>query len=143
MATFNDLSDEQLGKLLRSRYDRLCAAHDMGLSEQHPSERWAEDTETLKAYREAAATGGIAGKVAGSDNPPATPGTPKPPVAGADGRFMIGTDGVPRFEAINAKGDTVSIVTGDAAVEAHARQSDPARVRRMAKAIGPSYDRLK
>src|SRR5579862_7346002 len=97
--TFNDLSDAELGRLLRSRYDRLCQAHDMGLSDQHPSERWAEDTEVLKAHRAACDEGGGLGPVlnmkrGAQDNPPATPGTPKPPAQ--DGKFERGTDGVAR-----------------------------------------------
>jgi hypothetical protein len=54
--TFDDMTFEELGKLTRSRYDRLCAAHDMGLDDgPHPSERWAADTEILKAHRAACA----------------------------------------------------------------------------------------
>jgi hypothetical protein len=140
--TFNDLSDAELGQLLRSRYDRLCLAHAAGLSDEHPSESWARDTETLKAYREAAATGGIAGKVAGSDNPPDfkgepdRPGLSAPPRQTQDGRYSVGSDSVPRFETSDGR-----VLRGNEALAARAAQANPSRAKRMALAI-KGFDRL-
>ncbi|MGO9994700.1 MAG: hypothetical protein ACLPTF_19585 [Steroidobacteraceae bacterium] len=146
MATFNDLSDAELGKLLRSRYDRLCAAHDMGLSDQHPSERWAEDTETLKAYREAAATGGIAGKVAGTDNPPDFEGKPDNPALSVPPRptqdsklgiYVRGLDHAVRFVPHGGQ-----MLPGDVQVAMpDAVSTTAASTRAMTKTI-PGYRRL-
>lgn len=140
--TFNDCSDAELGQILRSRYDRLCAAHDAGLSDEHPDETWARDTETLKAYREAAATGGVAGKVAGSDNPPATPGAPKPPVAGKDsaagGTYVRGLDQQLRYVPHGGR-----MLPGDVAVSVpRSVPSTGGSQRAMAAAIS-GYTRIK
>jgi hypothetical protein len=135
--TFNDLSDAELGRLLRSRFDRLCQAHAAGISDEHPSESWARDTETLKAYREAAATGGIAGKVAGTDNPPPTPGTPKPPAQDSQlGTWVRGLDHAIRFVPHGGQrlvGDVDVAMPGSAPVNT---------ARRMEKLI-PGYGRRK
>jgi hypothetical protein len=140
--TFNDLSDAELGRVLRRRYDALCDAHDAGFGEEHPSDRWAADSTTIKEYREAAASGGIAGTVAGQDDE-----QPKKSASGnsgnggaepaMDGQFFRGTDGVPRFTFGNGR-----TVTGDAAIVARTQASDPARVRRMAAAV-PGYNRIR
>lgn len=133
--TFNDMSDAEMGKMLRSRYDRLCEAHDMGLDDgPHPSERWAADTEILKAYREAAATGGVAGKVAGTDNPPGGAGQPRPPVAGQDSAAAGAEDDMIRRSGHHD-------VNGQLALAA-ARRANPSRIRAMNRAI-PGLDRLK
>jgi hypothetical protein len=106
------------------------AAHDAGTLIP------AQDGMTPAEYLEASATGGVAGKVAGTDNPPPTPGSPRAPVAATDGRYVVSLDGRPRFE--HADG----IVTTDgAALVARASQSNPERVRRQSAVI-KGYKRL-
>jgi len=58
-------------------------------------------------------------------------------VPAMDGRYEIGTDGVPMFTYA-----TGARITGDAALAARARQSDPRKVRAMNAAI-KGLDRLK
>jgi hypothetical protein len=152
---FTQMTDAELGACYRSRYDRLCAAHDMGLDDgPHPSERWAADTEILKAHRAATANdeGGLGpveiqnkAKRSAQDNPPPTPNTPKPPVQ--DGkttiiekpqdRYMVGSDNVPRFEYADGR-----VLFGNDAIIARSQQSNRGRVRVMKTKIA-GYDRIK
>src|SRR5258708_19744475 len=90
----------------------------MGLSDQHPSERWAEDTEVLKAHREATtkdeATGlgpvyiQNKGKSGAQDNPPDFKGKPEnptislPPRPTQDGNFQRGTHALARSTSNHA-----------------------------------------
>lgn len=101
------------------------------------------------------------------DNPPETPGTPRAPYGGpgasgaelqrgltqnrpdddsrmrqgqdadiAGGTFAMGLDGVPRFTTTRGV-----ILEGNAALEAHAKRSNPENVTAMAALI-PGYGRL-
>jgi hypothetical protein len=107
------------------------AAHDAGTLIP------AQDGMTPADYLEASAMGGVAGKAAGTDNPPPTPGSPKSPVAATDGAFALGTDSVQRFTTT-----TGIVLTGNDALDMQARQSSPSRVKAMAAAI-KGFDRLK
>jgi hypothetical protein len=144
--TFNDLSDAELGQLLRSRYDRLVEAHDMGLSEEHPADRWAQDTEVLHSHREARADdeGGLGpveiqnkAKVRGMDNPPDFQGKPANPKLGkpAQDSALEGAED----DRIRLSGH--HDIAGQLAL-ASARRSNPARIRAVARAV-PGYNRLK
>lgn len=151
---YNDCTDAELGRITRTRYDEMCKAHDAGMDDRdHPAERWAQDTEVLKAYRASVAkdeenTGGSprniqrtpAGKQiksgADTDQPEITGG-----IAGEhpamDGVLSSDQNSKPVFTFADGR-----VVTGDRALEASARCSNPVRVRAMKRAI-PSYGRLK
>jgi hypothetical protein len=152
---FTQMTDAELGKVFRSRYDRLCAAFDMGLDDgPHPSERWQADTEILKAHREASTQDEATGlgpvyiqNKGARDNPPGGPGQPKAPMPAQDGkttiiekaqdRYSVGSDNVPRFEF--AAG---GVLYGNDAILARAAQSNPSQAKRMEKLI-PGYGRRK
>jgi hypothetical protein len=151
---FTQMSDAELGACFRSRYDRLCAAHDMGLDDgPHPSERWHADTAILNEHRAATAKdeGGLGPvEIQNKAKPGGAKDDTQPELTAAgnygnggaepaqDGKFERTTAGVPRFTSSDGR----FVVTGDAALVANARQSNPARVRRMALAI-PGYKRIR
>ncbi len=128
-------------------YDSYMSAHDAytndpeGTEGRHPSK-------DVSRWREAAAgaavdEGGLGpvriqrgGSATDDDQPEVTGGlsTSKP---AQDGRYEVGMDGQPRFYTGG------KILVGDAAILAQAKQSNPARVKAMSRAIGPAYNRLK
>lgn len=148
MAKISEMDPAAAGAEL---YRQYMSAHDAWLANRdvrHPSfdcKAWriaARDAGTLREPVADDENTGLGPREIertdhGADNPPPTPGTPRPPVPAADGRFALGTDSVPRFEFSDGR-----VVTGAAAIVARASQSNPERVRRMAAAI-PGYSRVK
>lgn len=124
---FTQMTDAELGKCFRSRYDRLCSAHDMGLDDgTHPAERWHADTEILKAHRAATASdeGGL-GNVEIQNKAK----------SGAQDSAAVGAED----HAIRRSGS--ADVEGQLALAA-AKRSNPARIRAMSLAI-KGLDRIK
>jgi hypothetical protein len=127
--TFDDMTLEEIGALTRSRYDRLCEAHDMGLSDEHPADRWAQDTEVLKAHRAACASDENSGLGPKTIQKRGTPNEEQALTAKAGAED----------HAIRRSGH--HDVEGQLAL-AQAKRSNPARVRAMNLAI-KGLDRLK
>jgi hypothetical protein len=82
----------------------------------------------------------IQNKGKANDNPPEFAGKPANPTLGkpaVDGRYEIGSDGVPRFTDADGR-----FVVGDAALVARAGMGNPTRAAKLAARI-QGYDRLK
>lgn len=122
----SEMNDDEAAQVLLRAYRGACGAYDIDEHGDHPSR-------DVNRWIRIAATGGQ------DDTQPTESERGN---AGAqpaqDGRYVISTDGVPRFESLDGR----TILTGDAAMLANARRSNPATVRRVANAI-KGYDRLK
>jgi hypothetical protein len=73
----------------------------------------SQDDETVQPKKSASGNSGAGGNVPAQD-----------------GRYVVGLDGVPKFIT-----PTGAILVGDAALEANAKQANPARARAMAQHI--------
>jgi hypothetical protein len=166
MARLSEMNDDEAGAALLKAYRGACDAYDPEEHGDHPSHAvasWMKNARDAKAKDE----GGLGPVEIENKRKPGADGEgevmPTNPngedddqpeltaggnngnggaVPAQDGRYGVDSAGVPRFERMNAKGETVGVVVGDAAIVAHSRQSNPARVRRLALAI-PGYSRLK
>jgi hypothetical protein len=136
MALISQMDPTEAGELL---YKKFMAAHEAnkgGSPEDHPSR-------DVQKWNRIAATGGMNSekqieKGEDDEQPELSAGGNGGnggPTPAQDGRFYLDSANVPRFEAINAKGETVAILTGDSALLARARQSNPSRAKRMAERI--------
>lgn len=84
----SEMTDDELGAMVRDRFQRLSEAHDAGLTDVHPRDQWNSENRVLAAHR---ATLDGSGSGLGSrnleptdqpeaqDDPPPTSGTPRPP----------------------------------------------------------------
>jgi hypothetical protein len=164
----SELSDDERREYLDKAYQTACDLCGSGDLEAHPSRTIMDWVRAGRARDKARDEGGL-GPVEienkrkpgnddllddpnsmdddpdAIDNPPDFEGKPANPTLrkpAQDGRYSTGTDGVPRFERVNAKGETVSVVVGDAALVVRAAASSPAKVRAMGAAL-KNYHRLK
>jgi len=138
MAKISEMSDDEASAMLLKAYRGACDCYDSDLHGDHPS---LQVNKWFRNARAAASGAPVEGEIQkqGSDNPPDFAGKPANPALAKpaqDGRFERGTDGVDRF---TSNGRTV---TGDAALLARARASNPSTVRGMTAAI-KGYGRLK
>jgi hypothetical protein len=145
--SFSNMTDDEIGSMVRDRYTRLAAAHDAGLTDTHPRDQWNADSAVLRSARAQDENSGLGPKTiqkrgtpeeenALDDQQPENTGPGGNSKPAQDGRYEVGMDGQPRFYTGG------KILVGDAALVARSRQSNPGRVRAMENAI-PSLRRLK
>ncbi len=135
---FKDMSDAEIGAMVRDRFERLSAAHADGFTDTHPRDQWNADSATLRDYREAAASGGAPGQAGDDVQPEESERGQAGAVPAQDGCYVV-TDGVPTFEYANGR-----TVHGNDAILARSRAIAPnrAKIRSMSAAI-KNYGRLK
>jgi hypothetical protein len=122
-------SDEDFGRYMKGRYERLQEAYDAGFGDEHPAERWNQDNAVLRAHKVAKDAEG--GKPA-QDDPPRTTGSPPPPQR-AQPALDSASFALAEFKVAHDP---------DALHLLRISQADPAAVRRMSAGIA-GYGRLK
>lgn len=133
------LTDEEFGAKLVAAYRAYKELHEsgaLGADAESPRDtvnNWISTIRDCKAQDE----GGLGPvhimKRGAQDNPPPTPGTPQPHVAGQDSALEGAEDDLIRASGVNVD---------NRLWEARARRTSGTRVARVAAAI-PGYDRLK
>jgi hypothetical protein len=158
MAKLTEMSDEDAAATLLRVFRNACDAYDPASGEPHPGQvikKMRMDTaEWVRASATGASPGASERQIQSQDNPPDFENKPEnptlsvPPRPTQDGkttiiekaqdRFMVGSDNVARFEFADGR-----VLFGNDALVARARQANPSRAKRMADALGPTYNRLK
>jgi hypothetical protein len=141
-----DMTDEEFGKRLVAVYDQIAELHKSGARDddaRHPMKVINDWQRECRSARDEAGLGPVLIEKHGSSSEEGGSDDVQPKVTGglgskrpAQDSFAMGTDGVPRMFLRNGQ-----ILEGNAAIEAHSRQSDPARTNAMAGAI-KGYRRL-
>lgn len=102
----DDLSDEELGKVFRLRFQKLVEAHKAGLIDTHPAKQWNADGAILRAARDNGGLGPKELEPTGDDPPPSSraPGTPPLPER-KGGSLQRGQDSAPQLRLPRVTGD--------------------------------------
>jgi len=102
-AFLKTMTDEQLGAEMRDRFTRLAEAHHMGLSDEHPADRWNADNAILRDHATKArdSTSGPGGSLPG--NTASSKEVMDDPNAALAGATTRGARGGPREGATVAK----------------------------------------
>jgi hypothetical protein len=132
MAKLSEMSDQQIGAMVRKR----AADHEQLFRDGHIESRphevlngWRADVADARRERDSATGELERNDQPAEDNPPPTPGTPRPPVAELD---KPAQDSRPAWS-----------LTADELVQSdHLQRSNPRTVTAMTRGI-PGYGRLK